>query len=181
MEAITTHAMLLVEFIGNRIHIGVVGHGLVESGIEDTHLRQIGQQGLNGIDTFDVGWIVQRRKVVASLEIAHDLGGEEDALRELLAAMHHAMAYGIEFVEVFQHGMFALGEELEDKLHASGVLGNRSFELEFLAIGLIFDKGIRQTDFLDTTRGDDRLVGHVIKSVFYTAASAVENKDFHIF
>ena len=75
--------------------------------------------------------------------------------------------------------MLALGQYLEDELHTGSVLRHRRLELELLAIGLVFDEGIRQPDFFDAAAGDDRLVGHVVECIFYTAASAVENKDFH--
>ena len=58
MEAVATHAVLLVELIGEGIHVGVVGHGLMEGGVEDAHLRQVGQQCLDGIDALDISGVV---------------------------------------------------------------------------------------------------------------------------
>ena len=198
METVAAHAMLLVELVGQGVHVGVVGHGLVEGGVEDAHLREVGQQGLNGVYAFDVGGVVERCQVVAGLEVTHHLGGEDDTLGELLAAVHHAVAYGAELMEVAQHGVLALGEDLEDELHAGGMLGHGGLELEFLDLGgaalggnrghggcrggyhyLVFDDGVGQPDLLDAARGDDRLIGHVVESVFYAGRAAIKNQYFH--
>ena len=167
--------MFLVQLIGKGVHVSVVGHGLVESGIEDAHLRQVGQQGLNGIDTLDIGGIVQGGQVIAGCELFHHLRSEEHALREFLAAVHHAVTDSVDFVEVLQYGVFAFGQDFEDELNASGMFGHRSLKLDFLAIGFIFNKGVGQTNLLDAATSDDRTVIHIIQSVFYTAASAVQN------
>ena len=63
VETIAAHAVLLVQLIGDGIHIGLGGHGLVESGIKDTYLRQTGHEFLHGIDTLQVGRVVQGSQV----------------------------------------------------------------------------------------------------------------------
>ena len=52
----------------------------MESSIEDAHLRQVGQQGFDGIDTFDVGGVVEGGEVIASRKLLHDFRREEYTL-----------------------------------------------------------------------------------------------------
>ena len=63
MEAIATHAILLIELVGDGIHISLGGHGLMEGGIEHAHLRQTRHQLLHGVHTLQVGRVVQRSQV----------------------------------------------------------------------------------------------------------------------
>ena len=165
VEAVATHTILAVELLGEGIHVGIVGHGLVEGGVEHTDLGNLGQQSADSIDTLDIGGIVQRSEVVASLKGLHHLGSEQHALVELLTTMYHTVTYSIQFVEVLQHGVLTLSEHLEDPLYTGSVLGDWALHLVLLTIELDIDKTIGQTDLLDTTTGDDALVIHVIKGI----------------
>ena len=60
MEAVATDAVLIVELIGERIHISMLGHGLVEGRIKDPYLRDLRQDLRDSLDTEDVRRIVQR-------------------------------------------------------------------------------------------------------------------------
>ena len=174
VETIATYAMLLIQVVGQGIHVSVVGHGLVEGSVEHTYLWDVWQEGRNGVHALDVGRVVEGSQVVAQGELLHHLGGEQYALVELLSTVYHAVTYGIQLVEVFQYGMFACGEHFEDELHTGGMLLDGAVYLEFLAIELELDERVRQTDFLDTTTGDDALVIHVVQCVFDATASAVK-------
>ena len=179
MESIAAHAILGVEFVGKCVHVGIVGHGLVESRVEDTHLGQVGEEFADGIHSLDVGRVVEGCEVVACGEGLHDLRSESDALVELLTSMHHAVSYGIQFLQASQYGIFSRGEYLEDPLHAGGVLLYGTLHLVLLAIELYGDETVGQTDFLDSTTCDDALVVHVVERVFDRTASAVENQNLH--
>ena len=60
MEAIATDAVLLIEGIGKGIHIGMLGHRLVEGRIEDPYLRSIREHLRHSLDTQDIRRVVQR-------------------------------------------------------------------------------------------------------------------------
>ena len=134
VESVAAHTVLGVELIGKSIHIGIVGHRLMESGIEDTHLRNIGQERLHGIHTLDIGRIVERSQVIAGRECLHHLGSEANGLIELLTSVHHAMAHGIQFTQILEHSIIALGEHLEDKLHTGSVLLDGAHDAVLLTV-----------------------------------------------
>ena len=75
VETIAAYAVLLVQLVGNGIHISLGRHGLVESGIKDTYLRQTGHELFHCIDTLQVGRVVQRSQVRALLEGLEHLVG----------------------------------------------------------------------------------------------------------
>ena len=63
MEPVAAHVVLLVPLRGHGVPVGDRRHGLVEGGVEDRHLRQLGQLGAGGLDAGQVGRLVQRREV----------------------------------------------------------------------------------------------------------------------
>ena len=173
VKTIATHAILLIEFIGQRIHICIVGHRLMEGSVEDTHLRDVGQDSLDGIHALDVGRIVQRCQVIACLEGLHHLGRQEHALVEAFAAMYHAMPHGAELMHIPENGILAVGEHVEYPLYASRVLGDGLRHLVLLAVQFHGDKRVGQAYLLDAATGDDTLVVHVVQRILYTAASTI--------
>ena len=135
MEAVTADAVLLIQLIGNGIHVGVIGHGLMESSVEHTHLRNVGQQSRNGSHTLQVGRIVERSQVVACRDGIERLLVEDYRLAEAFAAVHDAMAYRTQFLKRFQRAIFLARQRLKDELHAYGVFRYVFFQNDFLAIG----------------------------------------------
>ena len=79
-------------------------------------------------------------QVVAGLKYGHDFGSKQYALVELLPAMYHAVAYGIQFVEALKHGVFACSEHFEDKLHACSVFLDGTVNLDLLSVVLQFEE-----------------------------------------
>ena len=68
VETIAADAILLIQFVWYGIHVSVVGHGLVEGGVEHAHLRQTGHQLANGLDSLEVRWVVEWSEVAAFLK-----------------------------------------------------------------------------------------------------------------
>ena len=165
MESVTAHSILLIEFIRSGIHIGIVRHGLMESGVEHSDLWYFWQECLDSVDTLDVGRVVERCEVVALGKILHHLIGDEYRLAETLTSVHHSVTDSIELVEVAHDGIFASCEYLENELNSRCMLWNWFLELDFLSVKLDGYKRVGQTDFLDTARGDDAVVIHVVERV----------------
>ena len=111
METIAAHTVLLVQLVGNGIHISLGRHGLVEGGVEHADLGQTRYQLLHSVDTLQVGRVVQWSQVRALLEGLQYLVGEYYRLVELLAAMHHTVSYGINLVKTLDDTNFGVGEQ----------------------------------------------------------------------
>ena len=109
---------------------------------------------------------MQRSQVGALLKHLQHLIVEQHALVELLAAMHHAVTHGVDFLEVLDGPNLGVGEQREDELHTLGVLGNVVHDGFLLAIGEFhFHESAVQTHALGPTRGQHLFGIHVIERV----------------
>ena len=187
METIAAHAVLLIQLVGDSIHISLGRHGLMEGGIKNTYLRQTRHQFLHGINTLQVSGVVQRSQVADGLESLQYLVSEDNALVELLTSMHHAVTDGIDFLQIFDDTDFRVGQQREDELHTLRMLGDIVHNLLLLTIGelylyksavqaytlgttltigeLYLYKSAVQAYTLGTTAGHHTLVVHVVQCV----------------
>ena len=83
----------------------------MESGIKDTDLRQTRHRFLDSIDTLQVGWVVQRSQVRALFEGLQHLVSEDNALIELLTAVHHTVTYGVNLVKTLDDTNLRVGQQ----------------------------------------------------------------------
>ena len=166
METVATHTILLIEFIGDGIHIGLGRHGLMEGGVEHPHLGQTGHQFAHSLHTLEVGGVVEGSQVAACLKYLEHLVGEQHALVELLATMHHTVTYGVNLLQVFDDTNLRIGEQTENELHTLGVFGDIVHDLLLLAIGQFhLDESTVQAHTLGTTRGHDTLGVHIVERI----------------
>ena len=124
MEAVTTYTILGVELVRYCVHKGVIGHRLVESGIKHANLRNIGQNGLDSTHTLQVSGVMERSQVVASDKGIKHLLGQEHRLTELLTAMHHTVAYGVNLIQTLDSTIFSAGQRLQNKLYTHSMFGD---------------------------------------------------------
>ena len=163
VEAIATDAVLLVELVGDGVHKSLGRHGLVESGIEHTHLRQTRHQLLHSVYTFQIGGVVQGSEVGALFESLQHLVGEEHALVELLTAVHHTMTHSVDLIKTLDDTNLRVCEQREDELHTLSMLRDIVHNLLLLTIGQFhFHKSTVQTYALSTTTGHHGLIVHVV-------------------
>ena len=154
MEAVAAHMVLLIILHGQGIEIGALGHGLVEGGVEHGHLRHIGQDGVDGVDASHVHGIVQRGNAVALLDHGLHLIGDEHALVEFLATMHHAVAHSVDFVEALDAAHLGVGEAVENALDGTGVVGDVEVDgLLGAVVKFQLDESVGQTNLLYATLG----------------------------
>ncbi len=113
VEAVAAYAVFLIVLVGKGIHVGFRGHGLMEGCVEDSHLGYLGKKVEYGLDSCDVGGIVQRSHGIAFLHAGDHFGSDEHRLVEVFHAVHHTVAYGIDFVKVADHSLFRIREHLE--------------------------------------------------------------------
>ena len=99
VETVSSNLVLLVVLIRNAVHIGLVGHGLMEGCIEYGYHGNARHNLLAGIDSDDVGRIVKRRKVVTLCNCCHNLVVDYNRGCELLTAVNYSVTYGINLVK----------------------------------------------------------------------------------
>ena len=88
MEAIATDTVLVVELVGEGIHIGVSWHRLVEGRIKYPHLRNLGEYLGYGFNPEDVRWIVQWCELCTLMKHRNYFGSDADALCEAFATVY---------------------------------------------------------------------------------------------
>ena len=138
----------------------------MESGVEHTHLRQARHQLAHGTHTFQVGRIMERSQVDATLKGVEHLVVEQHALVELLAAMHHAVAHSIYLLEVLDGPYLSVGKQGEDEFHALGMLRDIMHDGLLLAIGKFhFHESAVHTHTLSATRGHYLLGVHIVECI----------------
>ena len=110
----------------------------MKGSVEHTHLRQTRHQFTDSAHTLQVGRVVQRCQVDTLFEYVEHFFGEQYALIEFLAAMHHAVAYGVNLFQVFDDTNLRVGEQGEDKLPSLCMLGNVVHDFFLGAVGQFY-------------------------------------------
>ena len=178
MEAVATDAVLVIEFVGEPIHIGMLGHRLVEGRVKYPYLRDLGEHLRHGFDTEDVGWVVKRSKLCALMEHIYYLWGDTYALSKALCTVYEAVTNGIDLIEGLYEVLFF--ENVEDNLYAACVVGNVKVALNLLSFGVTEgDEGVVDPYALFVPRGQDLVVGELDEGELQGGAATVEDQDFH--
>ena len=94
VEAVAAETVLAVEFARHGVGVGVLGHGLVEGGVEYADIGQIRENGLRGADAGEVGRVVQRCQRNAGFQGGDHVVGDHYRAAVFFAAVYHAVADG---------------------------------------------------------------------------------------
>src|SRR6056297_1197105 len=92
METVAAHAMLGIPFVGHRIGIGMFRHGLMESGIKNGNVWNLGENRLSRFNAGNIGRVVQWGKVLNLLDGIKDMIVNTDRTSEFFTAMNDPMA-----------------------------------------------------------------------------------------
>jgi len=171
MEAVATDVVFLVEELRHRIAIGMLGHGLVERGVEHGDLRQLREQCEGGIDTDQVGRIVQRRQLRVGTDGREDFVGDQAGAGEVLTAMHHAMA---DAIDLAASGFLRQRQQLFQRGEVSG---SGYFQALLFVAQLPVKHGFRAAQaFGQALQGESRL-SFVDQGELDRRATAVDHQD----
>ena len=182
VEAVATNSILLVQLIRQRIHVRIVGHRLMESRIEHSHLRHARQRLLYRINTFQVSGVMQRSQLGALHNHLLHLRRDNHRLVELLAAVHHAVPHCLYLFQVFDAANLLVHQRVQNQLNTHRVLRHLFLDNHLLAVGqLHLQERIGQTDFLHAALCQHAMVSHLKQFILYTATSAVQYQYFHVF
>ncbi|KAF5029467.1 hypothetical protein DSECCO2_648310 [anaerobic digester metagenome] len=184
VEAVAADAQRLVQVVGQRVKIRLLGHGLVELGVEHAHGRRVRKEFFRHFDAREVGGVVQRtqRNVVADDALGPFV--DLDGLLDLFAAEQHAVTHGVDFALVGDDALLGIGDQVHDLLHAFDMIGERLFEDDlFLGVGVGLDL-VGQfahafADALDKTGAQGLLGGHVDELVLDGRAAGVDDEYVH--
>ena len=148
--AVATDAVVVVVAHGQRVHVGLGRHGLVESRVEDGYLRSLGQQLAQQVDAGVGAGVVQRGELLAQGELGAGVVVDKGRLAEILAAGHDAVAHGVNGVEGFDGGAGAAYHHVQQLAQATRNREAFHRHGDFLKVGGERDvhEGLRCADLL---------------------------------
>ena len=180
VEAIAANLVVLIVLMGDGVGVSHLRHGLMESGVEHGDHGGVGHQLLAGLDTNDVGGVVQRSQIVALLDTGHDLVGDQHGLGELLAAVNHAVTDSVDLGHGADDAVLSVDQSVQNSLDSLGVSGHSHISAlnDLLALGLIGKLAI-DTDALAQTLGQDLLSLGVEQLILQRRAAGIDNQYVH--
>lgn len=179
VEAVAADLILGVPAVGHGIDVGLGGHGLVEGGVEDGHHGGVGHDLLAGLDAGDVGGVVEGGQGDALPDAVHDLAVDDDGVGELLAAVDHTVADGIDLGHVLDDAIVVVGQHLHDQLDGGLVVGHVAVGvIDVLAGGGVLDVAV-DADALAQALGQHFLGIGVEQLILQRRAACVDHQNFH--
>ena len=162
VEAVAADAVLLIVFVGDGVHVGLRRHGAVERGVEHSNVGLVLAKDLVGsLDAQNGSGVMQRSERAQVADGLNDLGGDQAALLELLAAVDNAVADGIDLSNAVDDFAFAGGHLLDQFGKGFGMGGEDGGSGLFLAVGFMGDHAAFHADTLAQTFAQDFLAVHV--------------------
>ena len=168
------NVVVLIIFVGNGVHVGVLGHRLVERRVEHEHLRQFGQHFLHGHVAFEVCVRVERGEIHVLFPFFQHGIGHDLALREA-SARHDAVACGRDFVEALDCAVLGREERVEHEFDAFRMGGAGVFDDFRFAVDFCFQERAFQPNLFNAACGEHAAVVHFVELVLDGAAAAVDD------
>ena len=180
VEAVAAEMIFLIILRGDGVAIGLRGHGHMERSVEHGDLGLARHDLLAGLDAHEVGRVVERAEgdAVADGLLA---GFVDDAgFNELVAAVQHAMADGIDLVRGLQNTVLRIDKDGQDGLNGFGMRGHGDVALDLQTGGgdLVCQLAI-DVDALAQALGEDLTGGRVHQLVLQRRAACIDHENFH--
>ena len=99
VKAVATHTVFRVHAVRQGVHIGIIGHRLVESGVEYCHLRGAREDFLHRFDTEQIRRIMERSKSGTFYHFSKQLFGDQYTRSKLFCSVYDAVTHGVNLFE----------------------------------------------------------------------------------
>ena len=178
VEAVFPDAVLLVVLVGDRVEVGGRRHGVVEGRVEHGDVGHAREDALAGLDAAEVRRVVQRRQRGAFADDVLDLVGDHGRVVELLAAVHDAVADGLDLLEAVEHAEFGIDQLLANHPQRLVVVCDLRLFLEIASVeALVAQVGFAQPDALDDALGADLFFLHGEHGELERGTAGVDDQD----
>ncbi|EFC87067.1 hypothetical protein NEIMUCOT_06525 [Neisseria mucosa ATCC 25996] len=151
VRAVATQAVFFIQFMRDRVCVGMFRHGLVEGGVEYDNVGQTFENALCGTQTQEVRRVVQRSERNTFFDAGDDFVVNEDGFAVQLAAADDAVADGADAaVEAVGFEFFHQG------FNCAGVVGlGRQVDFVFFAVYFERDVSVWQVEFFGKAAEQD--------------------------
>ena len=182
VEAVAADLILFVVLVGQSIHISILGHGLVETGVKYGYLRNAGHNFLASADTGQVVGVVERAKLAALFNCLDYLFVDDNGAGELFTAVENSVSYRTDLGKLGDHTVLGVGQSLNyDRNRLAVVLHIHVDLISVLSGNLMLKSAAGDTDTLAKTLCKKGVVGHINELIFYGRGACVDNENFHLF
>ena len=124
MKSVAAHTVLLIKLVRYRVHICIIGHGLMERGVKYSHLRYLWQQLFHRLYTEQIGGIVQGGQLAQVPDALDHFVIHHAGLREKLAAVSDSMTYGLYLLKRLQDSVLRVSKKLQNRLDTFRMVGD---------------------------------------------------------
>ena len=177
MEAVLSHAVLFIVFIGNGEHISLFGHCLMESRVKYRNLGNVLAENLGaGVDALNMSGIVQGSKGRELLDFSENVGVDENGTVEVSAALYYAVTDGGHFVKSLDSAVLGVEQSVLDRFKSLSVVLHFSLALNLFAVGsLKSDERALGADSFAVAFCKHALVSHIDELVLQGGAACIDN------
>ena len=172
--AVLADVVLLDHVAGQGVAPGALGHVVVERGIGDDDVAQLGEHVAADLDDVGLGIVVQRGQRSDLADPGQGLVGDHGGLGEVPAALDDAMANALD-------GSVNGLENLEHVLDGGAVIGQGDLQGRLAgALLLVANEGTVDADALAVALGKDLTGLGVEKLVLQAGATSIDNENVHV-
>ena len=172
VETVAANAVLFVVFIRNAIKVSLLGHGLVERGVEHGDLREAREEFGGTFHAGSMGRFMQRGKQRDAADVVDDFLRDTFAL-DVLTAVHHAVADSFDRID-----KLLFTEELLDFGNGFGVSGAIEVEVDVAGRAFCLDVAVN-ADIFDEAARDGFFGLGVDNGELDRGAAAIKNEYAH--
>ena len=134
MKTVPANTVFFIQGVRNSVHIGMFGHGLMKSRIENRHLRNLWQQVADSKNTCQIRRIVKGSYFYTGFNIPYHFVGNYHTGVKFFASMHYTMPYGINFFHVFDTTVFSAGKHTQYVFYCKLMFKHFAFKNNFFSV-----------------------------------------------
>ena len=167
--AVLADVQAVDDLLGQSVVVGLGRHVVVERGVRDDDVAQLGEHVAADLDDVGLGVVVEGSQRGDLADPAQGLVGDDGGLGEVPAALDHAVA---DAVDGGVHGL----QDLKDVLDGGLVVGKGDLELLLAgAVLLVADEGAVDADALAVALGVDLAGVHIEQLVLKGRAAGIDD------
>ena len=177
MGAVLADRVLLVQLVGQRVHVGLRRQRLEERRVEDGHHGHAGHMLLTGTDSHERRLVVQGRELCQLVDLGDDVVVDEHRPVEVLAALHDAVPHGVDLVERVDGAVGTARHRLQHQRHRFVVVGHLRVDDRFVVVKPVLVERLGRAHPLADALGEQLLALDVEQLVLQGRGAGVDDEN----